>query len=412
MKKTELKNKTTVIYKQAPSTPRTAFTLYLSLQTPEKIPGTYSLLNRLFFQGTKNFDAERIAAEIENNAIELYSEYKTDFIRFKALCLNEDVDYTLELMKEIIFNTSCETFEKEKVKFRGEIIAETDSPKTKAFDRYYSLLYKNHAYGNTYEVILENLDKITKNDVLEAYEDILKTSKKTISVTGDFDEDKMTETLEEKFSRFEYNPDYKNEITVPHVEKKKVCLISKEDANQAQIVEGRIFPTYGTKDYATIVVTNAILSSAGLSSRLFYELREKQGLAYTVRSTYETHSKCAAFTAYIGTEPINIKKALAGFETEINKIKSEKVTETELENAKECVIGKRCFFTETNASMSSLIGLYESENLGCDYEEKFIEEVKSVTREDILEMSQRCFSTPSVTVVLAPEKYLSEIDEK
>lgn len=409
MRTINLKNNITVAYEQKPDTPRTALSFYLALQNPEKTPGLYSLLTRLFFQGTTKHSAKKIAEMFENNAIDLYGEYKSDFIRFKALCLNEDIDLTIDLLSEII---NCSTFkesEKEKIKLRGEIIADKDSPKNLAFDKYYETLFKDHPYANGYDAILANLDKITHAEIFDAYNDILKTSNKIISVVGDFSEDKMTEILNQAFGELPYNPDYENKIPVPELTGDKVIFYEKEDANQAQVLKGRIFPAYGTRDYATITVMNAILSTAGLSSRLFTELREKQGLAYTVRSSYEPHAKCAAFTAYIGTEPSNIKKALDGFDTEMNKLASEKVSDEELENAKNSVIGKRCFFTETNAAVSSLTGLYLSAGLGANYEEKFVNEVENVTKDDILNFAAEYFKKPSVTVVLAPKKYKNQI---
>ena len=89
------------------------------------------------------------------------------------------------------------------------------------------------------------------------------------------------------------------------------------------------------------MLLNVILGASGLSSRLFLELREKKGLAYTVRSSYETHSKSAIFSIYIGTEPTNIQTSIDGFKEEIEKIKNILVSKEELHNAKNNIIGKQ-----------------------------------------------------------------------
>ena len=65
-------------------------------------------------------------------------------------------------------------------------------------------------------------------------------------------------------------------------------------------------------EYPVLMLMNVILGASGLSSRLFLELREKKGLAYTVRTSYETHKKSAVFSIYIGTEPSNIKTGYSG----------------------------------------------------------------------------------------------------
>ncbi len=146
-----------------------------------------------------------------------------------------------------------------------------------------------------------------------------------------------------------------------------------------------------------------------MSSRLFLELRDKKGLAYTVRSNYETYSKGACFSVYIGTEPKNIKVALAGFKEEIDKIKTELVSDLELENAKNSIIGKRLFLTETNMQQANMAGLYEIENLGYDYESKLIEKIKKVKKEDIQNIAKKYLNENAVLSILAPHEYLSEL---
>ena len=409
MKKISLKNGITVILKSNKNTPRTAVTFYLSLEKPEKIPGVYDLLNRLFLQGTKKRTAEELSKETDENAIDLYSEMKADYIRFKGVCLNEDVEHMFDILQDIIQNSTLEDFDKEIIKMKGEIDAELESPKAKTNDYFYKNIYKNHPYGCTSSKIIENIGKITKNDVKTAYKKILKNSKKIISVVGDFKEKEIIALLEKHFKKLKDNKDFDCKIPKPAIKKDKLVCIEKDDAKQAQIIEGWLFPTYKSKEYATICIINSILGSGGLSSRLFLELREKQGLAYTVRSLYEPKRKGAVFSIYIGTEPKNIKTAVDGFKKEIEKIMTIPVPEKELEDAKNSVIGKRAFYSETNMLESSITGLYECQNLGYGYEKKLIKALRKVTSDDILKCAKKYFSTPKVLTVLAPKKCLDKV---
>ncbi|MCR5260271.1 MAG: insulinase family protein [Candidatus Gastranaerophilales bacterium] len=409
MKKTQLKNGIKVILNENKNTPRTAITFYLRIANPEIKAGTNILMNRLFLQGTKKRTAEQIANETEENAIELYSEIKTDYLRFKGLSLNEDFDYMLEILEDIMLHSTFKDLDKEVIKLKGEISADLDSPKAKASDAYYRTLYENHPYGNTSTKVLEDVDKITKKDIKSTYKNIMETSEKVISVAGDFDEKKLLKQLEKHFGKLKNNSNFVSAIKAPKLTKDKLKIIEKNDAKQAQIFEGWLFPTYSDKEYATICVINSILGASGLSSRLFLELREKQGLAYTVRSIYEIKAKTGAFTIYIGTEPKNIKTAIDGFKSEIEKIKTIPVDEKELQDAKNNVIGKRGFYFETNALISSVTGMYEIQELGCDYEQTFIENIKKVTSEDILKCAKKYFSKHKVLTVLAPKKNISKI---
>lgn len=409
MNKTTLSNGITVITQINKNTPRTAVTFYLCLENPEEKAGTYALLNSLFLQGTEKRTSEEIANETEENAIELYSEFKSDYIRFKGLSLNEDFEHMIELLEDIMLHSTLNEFNKEVIKLKGEINADLDSPKTKAYAEYYKALYKNHPYGNTILKIQEDIDNITKEDIKKTYENMLSSSRKIISVVGDFDEDKLLKLLEKYFGNIENNNNYICKTPEITIEKDELVCIEKDDAKQAQILEGWIFPTYTDKEYASICLMNSILGSSGLSSRLFLELREKQGLAYTVRSIYEPKTKSASFTIYIGTEPKNIKTAIDGFKSEIEKIKTIPVGNEELNDAKNNIIGKRGFYFETNALISSVTGMYEAQNLGCDYEEKFIETIKNVTAKDIQDCAQKYFSKPKVLTILAPTEFINPV---
>lgn len=407
MKKVILENNIPLVLKQNKNTPRMALCFYFKIENPEKKAGLYTVLNRLFLQGTKNRTAQQLANELDENAIDCYSEMKQDFIRFKLQCLNEDFEKGIEILADIIKNSTFEDFNKEVIKLKGEIPAEMDEPKSKAMDAFYKNIFKNHPYGHTYTKILEDIDDITPQDVRDAYRDLLSNSPKVISLVGDFDENNVIELLKKHFSEIKNTSDFSSKIETPVLTETQIVKVEKDDAAQAQIIQGWHVPTIFDKDYPAIMVMNTMLGSSGLSSRLFLELRDKKGLAYVVRSSYEIYDKAALFNVYIATEPKNIKTSLEGFKIELDKIKNIPVTEQELANAKNNLIGKRQFFTETNLQQSSLMAFYEDKGLGADYEEKLIEQINHVTADDIQRVANLCIKEPYVLTVLAPKEYLN-----
>ncbi len=406
MKKIYLENKIPVVFKENKNTPRLALCLYFKIEEQEKKAGLFSILNRLLMQGTKKRTAEELAMELDENAIECYSEMKHDFIRFKVLCLNEDIEKTLEILEDIVKNSTMEDFSKEVVKMKGEIEAELDSPKSRAADAFYKTLFDGLCYGHTYTKTLEAVDNITKDEVKEAYKSLLEKSPKVISLVGDFDEADMTSKLNKHFGNLSNPPKEANDDDAQKLNENKTVKVEKNDASQAQIFQGWRVPTIFDKDYPVLLLLNTILGASGLSSRLFVELRDKKGLAYVVRSSYEVYDRAAAFSVYIATEPKNIKTSLEGFEFEINRIKTTPVDNIELENAKNNLIGKRQFFTETNLQQSSLYSFYEDKGLGYDFEEKLIEAVKKISAEDIQRAANEYLKDPHVLTVLAPGQYL------
>lgn len=402
MQEFQLKNNIITAYKQNKNTPRVGLSFNLSINEAETLAGAYCLMSRLLLQGTKNRTSEQLAEELDENAIEFSCDMKQDYLRFRFVCLNEDFALATEIMADIIKNSTFEEFDKEKEKMQGEITAELDSAKTKALDNYYKTLFEGHFYGHTYTKMLEVLDKITKEDVMQAYQQIINTSKKVLSFVGDLDFYTVKDLLDSHLGDIENsNPQEKN-ISVPQLNESKTVEIIKNDAQQAQIIQGWIFPTFDNADYPALVIMNVILGSAGLSSRLFIELREKKGLAYTVRSSYETNEKCANFSIYIATEPKNIQICLDGFKTEIEKLKEIPVDDIDIQNAQNNIIGKQQFIAETNAQQANLMAYYGIMGLGFDFQEKIVEKLKQVNAQQIQNCANKYFNSPSVISILKP----------
>lgn len=403
MQEFSLKNNIKAAFKRNKNTPRVSLCLNFSINEEEKFAGTYCLMSRLLFQGTKNRSSEQLAKELDENAIEFSCDMKQDYLRFRFVCLNEDLALAIEIMSDVIKNSTFEEFDKEKIKMQGEITSELDSARTKALDNYYKTIFNGHFYGHTYTKMLENLDKITKEDVIQAFKQIVSTSKKVLSIVGDVDFQETRTLLDKNLSDIENsNPKEKN-ISTPILKEAKTVEIIKNDAQQAQIIQGWIMPTFDSEDYAPLVLLNVILGSAGLSSRLFLELREKKGLAYHVRSNYESNEKCANLSIYIATEPKNVQTCLEGFKTEIDKLKETPIGYEELENAKNNVIGKQQFMTETNAQQANQLAYYGIMGLGFDFQDKIIGKIRKVSAEQIQACAKEYFNDKFVVSVLKPE---------
>ena len=398
----KLKNNIDYVYKKNDNTPRMALCLNLSINEAEKIPGIYSLMSRLLLQGTKNYSSEELANEFEKYAIDFSSELFPNYLRLKFVCLNEDFNKAIELMNEVITNSTFEEFEKEKLKLIGEITAELDSPRTTALDAYCKAMFENHYYGNSMTTILENLEKITKEDVIEAYNNILQNSKKCLAVVGALQEDETIQTVEKYIGELPYSKDSTFNIPEPKLETKKEIEINRADLNQAHIIKGWMVPSYESNDYPALILLNIILGACGLSSRLFLELRDKKGLAYVVRSSYETLKLVGNFMIYIATEPKNIEVSLNGFNEEIEKIKTIPVSEAELKDAKNNLIGKYALLEETNIQQACGYAKYGVLGFGFDFSEELKEKVKNVTSQQILECAQKYFNDKYVISIIKP----------
>ena len=399
MKEFILTNGIKACIKQNKNTPRVALTLNISINDEEKFAGEYSMMNRLLLKGTKKYSSEELSAILDENAIELVTEMKSDYLRFRFTCLNEDFEKALSLMSDIILNSTFEEFDKEVGKLKGELMAELDSAKVKVSDLFTKTIYKNHFYGHSYTKILEEVDNITKENVIDAYNTILNSGRKSVALAGDIDENGL---LEKYLGILPKASDNESNISVPAKLNQDYAEIIKEDANQAQILQGWRVGTIYDEDYPALMLLNIILGASGLSSRLFLELREKKGLAYTVRSSYETHAKSSVFSIYIGTEPGNIQTSIDGFKEEIEKIKTIPVGEEELHNAKNNLIGKQQFLNETNSQQANTMAYYSIMGKPFNYRDTIIKKIKNITSEEILTCANKYFNDDYVLAIIKP----------
>ena len=406
-----IKNHIDIVINNRKNTPRTSVCFYFGVDEQEKFSGIYGLFAKLLLQGTRTKDAKTLATELENNCIDVSIKAKQDYLKISFLFLNEDFELAMNYAKDIILNSTFGEFEKEKFKMKGETKAALDTPRTLASDAFITRLFEGHCYSNTASKTLEELDKIKIEDIFEAHKQIL-NSRKVLSIAGEI---KKPEELAQYFAQnFDFMKSNKVSSNIQKFEKftpkeknVEILKISKNDLNQAQVFQGFIVPNVESELYPKISVMNNILGSSGLSSRLFVELRDKQGLAYTVRSSYETLYKSAIFSFYIATEPKNIKKSLDGFREELQKLANNPPSEDELKGAKENITGKLEYFSQTNSQLASIEGYNYLMGLGLNYSDKFIEMINKVSANDVCEAAKLILKKESLICTLAPEKYLN-----
>ena len=407
------KNGINILLEDAPKTPRYSVQFIFKVSKNQKYFGINSLLARLLLQGTKKYTASELASLFEEECIDVTTKSKQDYTKISLTFLNEDFKKAMELVKDLITNSTFDDFEKEIYKIKGDITSDLDNPKIKMTDLFVKTIFKNHPYAETYTNILEALDKITKEDVINAHREML-NSAKAIVVVGDFnDKEEILSYFENNFDFMKTNnqEDEIQNIFSNNLEKDEYHWISKNDAKQAQIIQGCPIESFKSELCAKISVMNTILGSCGLSSRMFVNLRDKQGLAYNVRSQYDTMLHSAVFNMYIGTMPKNIKKSLEGFRIELEKLANEEVSDEELQGAKENISGKMKYFSQTNSQIASIQGYNFMMGLGLNYKELFLDDVYNVSKKDILFIASKILNTKKTTVIVAPEEYKKEIQD-
>ncbi|MBR3888956.1 insulinase family protein, partial [bacterium] len=157
------------------------------------------------------------------------------------------------------------------------------------------------------------------------------------------------------------------------------------------------------KEYATLNIINTILGS-GMSSRLFSSIREQEGLAYQLGSSYSPNMLTGAFMIYIGTNPNSLNLAKNKALAEIDKLKTQFVSDKELNAAKDRLLGQYVIALETNSDKAETLGWFEASERGYEFIDKYPEIIKSVTASDIIEVANKYFTDKYIMSVVTNEK--------
>lgn len=366
-------------------------------QLIEKKSGTSKLTASAMMKGTKNYSSLELSQVLEDNGIKISPSTRADAFSISVLTTKDEYDKTLELLNEVVNNATFDDFEIEKVKSDklSAIKRSKDIPLQRAIEEYRDLIYQNTPYSISSKVLEKNIPNITRDDIVEYYNNVFNPENLVISINGNIDKDKTIKELNNIFNKtgdcssFNYT-DYDSRISP--ITSPRTTVQNMPTTETAWILLG--WQTNGVlnqKDYAALQVIDSILGS-GMSSRMFKDLREQEGLAYQLGSGYSPNVLRGSFMLYIGTNPATLEKAKKGLFEEITRLKTEYVGDKELQDAKDKLIGNYIISLETNLDKASNTGWYEASTRGYEFKDNYQELINSVTDSDIIEVANKYFT--------------------
>lgn len=309
-----------------------------------KIKGVAHLIEHLLFTGTETRTHEDISREIEKKGgiLNAYTAHEVTSFWFKLPSehIFAGLDILIDMLKNPKFDS--EKFEKEKKVVLEEIKMYHDDPKTSIFEQIEKNLYEK-PFGDLIIGNEKTVSSLKRDFVKTLFHKVYSPENFIVTLVGNADFKKVCDYLEENFKK----ENKKNKLVA--IKKKNAETIEERPGiDQAHIVFATHSPLPSEKDYYALEVLDAYLAN-GMSSKLFLEIREKRGLAYTVRSSIESEKDYSHYVIYVGTtkEAINKVKTLIleGFEN------SKNMTEKDLKEAKERLIGLRKVTSEEGTSV-------------------------------------------------------------
>lgn len=371
----------------------------------ESIAGTADLTASVITKGSKKYSSTEFAQVMEDNGIKIVPSAKPDSFNLTVLSTKNDYDKTIELLNEVINNATLDDYEIEKSKNDelNSIKKSKDVPLNLAVDNYKSLIFENSPYSISNKILEKSLPKITQKEVKAYYDKAFYPQNVVISINGNVDKDKAIADFTKIFNgkngeKFDYG-----KYSVTQLATKKQACATVKDLKTDWIIYG--WQTDGVlnrKEYATLQVIDSLLGS-GMSSRLFKNLRDRDGLAYQLGSQFSPHIVKGSFITYIGTNPENLDYAKKRMLEEVFRLKTEFVGSKELQEAKDKLLGHYIIGQETNLDKATTIGWFETSGRGYKFDDQYAQLINSVTESDIIEVANKVFTDNYVLSVVKPQ---------
>ena len=380
----------------------------------EKKAGTGTITASVMMKGTKKYSQIDLSQTMEQNGIKIVPANGSDYFSISVKTTKNDLPLTFDLLNEVVNNATLDKNEIERIKTEKiyAIQQNRDTPSSVAFEEFKTAIWANTPYGVTGKVMEKTIPTINKNDVEEFYNTVFYPENLVISINGNVNDEEIIKNIEQIFctkkytnaKKFEYS-NYKNKF-LPLSATKNVK--KEKDAEAAWILMGWLTDgVQNKKDIAALQVIDSILGG-GMSSRLFSNLRGEQGLAYQVGSSFAANVNQGVFAVYIGTNPETALHSKNELLKQINLLKKEFVSDKELQEAKDKILGNFVLSQETNMEKAYTLGWFELSGRGFDYINEFPKLIECVTPTEVIRVANKYFEKPYVFTIVAPKKYLKQ----
>jgi len=397
-------NGLTVIVRENPVAPVVAASLLVRMGTRWEQPATVGISNfvhAVMVKGTAKRGGSDLAEAVAALGGKISATGEVDYSEIRASALARFWRELLGLVAELALEPKLATDEvaAERDWLQSRIQKRRDNAPSRAFDEFFAALYRTHPYGLPALGTPESLARIDHAAIVGAYRAGYRPERMILSVSGQVSAPEVVAEARRLFGglapgRGPADP------AIPSPVSAGGRLVVEMPAQQAQILVGGLAPAMSHPDHAAVKVLSTILGG-GMAGRLFVELRDKRGLAYTATAYYDPVREPGALVLYLGTAPENAAGAEEALMREVERIRREPVGAEELTRAKGYLLGRYAMDRRTNERQAWYLAFYEIQGQGRDFPEEYRRAVEAVSPADVQRVAQRYLGTVS-TLVLRP----------
>lgn len=359
--------------------------------------GISHVLEHMIFKGTEKRNYFQISEEVDYLGASVNAHTTKEETVFYINALTEFLEKSVDILFDIVTNSliDSEELEKEKDVIVEEIKMYKDSPDDLVFELNYGDCIKGQ-----YSKLIIGTEKSVKGfaseEIKKYYKERYTKDNIVIVVSGNFNEDEIISKVDEYFDKLgDKKVNRREEIDFSFVvgERKEA-----KEINQVNICISFEGEKYNSKTKIYNDISSSIMGGS-MSSRLFQEIREKNGLAYSVYTYNQYYREGGIVSTYIGTNIENYEKAIKLTLDEFEKLRKNGITEVELQKAKNKYLSRIAFSMENPRSRMSILGNYYTRKNEILDIENLKKEVKETELEDINEFLKTRYTEKNITIL-------------
>jgi predicted Zn-dependent peptidase len=397
-----LDNGMTVLVRES----RVARVVAVSLQVRagfDERPETAGITNftqRMMVRGTTTRSAVDLAMRAEDLGGGLDAAGDIDYAEIRGRALSRHWEPLLDLVSEVVQAPAFPVDEIERTRrlLLGQIQTRADTPLPFAMDLMMRELYGSHPYSLPTAGRRETIQAVTRDQLTERYRQLYRPERVVLAVSGDVSAERVRRHVERLFRKLPRGSTA-DAATVPAPDASGARRVIERPARQAQVIVGFLGPRLLDPDYATVKVMTAIIGG-GTAGRLFREIRERRGLAYSVNAQNPSRREPSPILGYVGTEIANYEGAETQMRQEFTRLREEPPTADELTRAKAYVLGALAMDRRSNARQAWYLAFFELAGAGWDFPERYAAAIDAVTAADVTRAARRYLERATVVVVV------------
>jgi predicted Zn-dependent peptidase len=365
-------------------------------EAPE-VNGISHFVEHMVFKGTTTRSAQQIARQVDSIGGNMDAFTGKETICFNIKVLDEHVPIAIDILSDLVLNPVFDPKDitREKGVILEEIKMDEDNPDYLVHEIFTQNFWKDHPLGKPILGTKETVRSFEQQKLFDFYRQRFAPNNIIISAAGNLNHKEFVDLIKSRFAPLKSVPNGYHQ-PAPAVTP-RIITRNKKSLEQVQLCIGvPSHPISHEKRYVSYVL-NTVLGG-GMSSRLFQKVREEQGLVYSIYSDLNPYRDTGCLTVYAGTSVESTRNVVDSVLTEFHELKSNPIAEDELRRAKDQLKGSLMLSLESSTSRMSNLARQEM------YFERFfsldetINQIESVTADEISEMSNQLFQTEKIAI--------------